>query len=129
MEPQFHVIPVFENNTDSKHKIIKAWNEGVPFEGKAVGQLENVAKMPFVQPYVAAMPDTHWGMGCTVGSVIRAVGAIMPAAVGVDIGCGMMACRTLLEADRVKQCLPLLFKEISDAVPHGRTKIGRASCR
>lgn len=109
---------------DGKSFIVKAWNKGVPFEEKAVNQLYNVAKMPFVQPYIAAMPDTHWGMGCTVGSVIPAVGAIMPAAVGVDIGCGMMACRTLLEADRVKQCLPILFKEISDAVPHGRTNNG-----
>jgi tRNA-splicing ligase RtcB len=103
---------------------IKMWNSGVPFEEKAVEQLKNTCRLPFVKPYVAAMPDCHWGLGSTVGSVIPTVGAVIPAAVGVDIGCGMYAVRTLLEADRVKQCLPLLFKLISDAVPHGRTNNG-----
>jgi tRNA-splicing ligase RtcB (3'-phosphate/5'-hydroxy nucleic acid ligase) len=116
----------FQNSADEPVNpyLIKAWNDNVPFEEKAMEQLKNVARLPFVAPYVAAMPDTHLGYGATVGSVIPSVGAIMPAAVGVDIGCGMMAVRTLLEADRVKQCLPLLFKEISDAVPHGRTNNG-----
>src|SRR6266481_4887356 len=75
---------------------IKIWNKHVKVEEQAIQQLKDVASMPFVKPYVAAMSDCHWGMGATVGSVIPMVGAIMPAAVGVDIGCGMMAVRTTL---------------------------------
>ena len=77
---------------------IKAWVEGVPVEDAAAQQLRNVAKLPFVYKHVAAMPDVHWGMGATVGSVIATKGAIVPAAVGVDIGCGMMAAMTSLTA-------------------------------
>jgi tRNA-splicing ligase RtcB (3'-phosphate/5'-hydroxy nucleic acid ligase) len=66
----------------------------VPIEDQAEQQLFNLAKMPFVHSHIAAMPDVHWGMGATVGSVIATVGAIIPAAVGVDIGCGMMAVKT-----------------------------------
>lgn len=63
-------------------------------EPKTAGQAITSAKMPFIHPHIALMPDAHWGMGATVGSVIPTVGAIMPAAVGVDIGCGMIAVRT-----------------------------------
>ena len=73
---------------------IKAWTRGVPIEDAALKQLKNVASLPFIHKHVAVMPDVHWGMGATVGSVIPTVGAIIPAAVGVDIGCGMMAART-----------------------------------
>src|SRR6266478_5605394 len=76
---------------------IKLWNKHVTIEEAAINQLKQVASMPFVKPWVAAMADTHWGMGATVGSVIPTVGAVMPAAVGVDIGCGMMAVRTNLK--------------------------------
>lgn len=65
---------------------IKAWVEGVPLEAAAEQQLRNVASLPFVHKWVAAMPDVHWGIGATVGSVIPTKGAIIPAAVGVDIG-------------------------------------------
>lgn len=105
--------------------IIKAWDHGVQFEEKAIQQLKNVAKMPFVAPYVAAMPDTHWGMGCTVGSVIPTVGAIIPAAVGVDIGCGMMAVRITEEPWEMtvdfKRELRLRLEKV---IPHGRTNHG-----
>ncbi|WP_252407043.1 RtcB family protein, partial [Escherichia coli] len=70
---------------------MKAWTRGVPIEESAMKQLRNVASLPFIHKHVAVMPDVHWGMGATVGSVIPTVGAIIPAAVGVDIGCGMMA--------------------------------------
>jgi RNA-splicing ligase RtcB len=70
---------------------IKAWTKGVPLEDAARQQLLNVAQLPFIYKWVAAMPDVHWGIGATVGSVIPTRGAIIPAAVGVDIGCGMMA--------------------------------------
>ena len=70
---------------------VKAWTRGVPVEDQAREQLRNVASLPFVFKHVAVMPDVHWGMGATVGSVIATKGAIVPAAVGVDIGCGMVA--------------------------------------
>ena len=77
---------------------IKAWTKGVKFEDKAEAQLRNVAKLPFVYKWVAVMPDVHSGIGATVGSVIPTFQAIVPAAVGVDIGCGMMATKTTLNA-------------------------------
>src|SRR6476646_2129405 len=77
---------------------IKAWTKGVPVEEAAQKQLLNVAQLPFIYKWVAAMPDVHWGIGATVGSVIPTKGAIIPAAVGVDIGCGLMAVQTSLHA-------------------------------
>lgn len=112
-------------------KLIKAWKRGVPFEDAAIEQLKNCARMPFVQPYVAAMPDTHAGWGSTVGSVIPMQGAICPSAVGVDIGCGMMACKvTLDDLDIVHPMrLPLLRQELESAIPSGRTNNGGAGDR
>ena len=72
---------------------IKAWTRGVAIEDAARKQLENVARLPIVFRHVAVMPDVHFGIGATVGSVVPTQGAIIPAAVGVDIGCGMMAVR------------------------------------
>ena len=77
---------------------VKAWIKGVSMEGGAEQQLRNVAKMPFIHKWVAAMPDVHFGKGATVGSVIATSDAVIPAAVGVDIGCGMMATKTSLTA-------------------------------
>src|SRR5690349_16311645 len=77
---------------------IKAWTDGVPVEPEAMAQVENLARMPFVFRHVALMPDVHKGSGATVGSVVATEGAIIPAAVGVDIGCGMMAVETTLSA-------------------------------
>jgi len=78
--------------------LIKAWTKGVQLEDQARKQFLNVAQLPFIFKWVAAMPDVHWGVGATVGSVIPTKGAIIPAAVGVDIGCGMMAVQTDLNA-------------------------------
>ena len=103
---------------------IKAWTRGVPVEGQALAQLENVASLPFIHKHVAVMPDVHWGRGATVGSVIPTVGAIVPAAVGVDIGCGMMAVRTSLRAEHLPDDLSGIRSEIEAAVPHGRTDNG-----
>ena len=72
---------------------IKFWTAGVPVEQQATEQLINVASLPFIYKHVAVMPDVHAGMGATIGSVIPTIGAIIPAAVGVDIGCGMCAQR------------------------------------
>src|SRR6266849_6269626 len=103
---------------------IKAWTHGVPIEDAARKQIENVALLPFIHKHVAVMPDVHWGMGATVGSVIPTVGAIIPAAVGVDIGCGMMAARTELCASDLPDSLAGIRSAIEAAVPHGRTDNG-----
>jgi len=108
--------------TSGKH--IKTWTRGVPVEDMARRQLENVASLPFIHSHVAAMPDVHWGMGATVGSVIPMLGAIVPAAVGVDIGCGMMAVRTSLSAAQLPDSLGRLRSDFEAAVPHGRTHNG-----
>ena len=101
---------------------IKAWIRGVSIEDVAVKQLQNVARLPCVRGWVAAMPDVHWGVGATVGSVIPTVGAIIPAAVGVDIGCGMAAARTTLTAGDLPESLRAVRAAIERAVPHGRTR-------
>lgn len=108
---------------------IKVWNDGVPVEDAAVNQLRNVASLPFVFKHVAAMPDVHWGMGATVGSVIATKGAIIPAAVGVDIGCGMVAARTNLTASDLPDTLAPMRSAIEAAVPHGRTDNGGVNDR
>lgn len=103
---------------------IKAWTRGVQVEDAARQQLLNLAGMPFIHKHVAAMPDVHWGMGATVGSVIATKGAIIPAAVGVDIGCGMMALRTSLVANDLPDNLHAIRSAIEAAVPHGRSDNG-----
>jgi len=103
---------------------IKAWTVGVPVEDSALEQLKNVASMPFVHKHVAVMPDVHFGIGATVGSVIPCKGAIIPAAVGVDIGCGMMAVQTSLTSHQLPENLALLRSAIEEAVPHGRSAHG-----
>ncbi len=103
---------------------VKAWTDGVPVEDVALRQVANVARMPFIHSHVAIMPDVHWGLGATVGSVIATRGAIIPAAVGVDIGCGMIAARTSLAAGDLPDNLHRLRSAIEAAVPHGRTDRG-----
>jgi tRNA-splicing ligase RtcB (3'-phosphate/5'-hydroxy nucleic acid ligase) len=103
---------------------IRAWVKGVPFESQAQQQLRNAAQLPFIFKWIAAMPDVHTGIGATVGSVIPTKGAIIPAAVGVDIGCGMAAVRTSLAASDLPDDLKALRTSIEKAVPHGRTDHG-----
>lgn len=100
---------------------IKLWTEGVPVEDEARRQLINTARMPFIFHHLAVMPDVHLGKGSTIGSVIPTRGAIIPAAVGVDIGCGMMAVRTTLTAADLPTNLHGLRSAIERAVPHGRS--------
>lgn len=115
---------------ESKNGVpIKAWTRGVPLEPEAEQQLRNVASLPIVYQWVAAMPDVHWGMGATIGSVIPTKGAIIPAAVGVDIGCGMMAVQTTLNARQLPDSLRSLRSTIERAVPHGRTNNGQKNDR
>lgn len=105
--------------------LVKSWTQGVTFDDNAKLQVLNTAKMPFIFKHMAVMPDVHWGMGSTIGTVLPTIGAIIPATVGVDIGCGMSAYRTTLNA----RDLPTNMKNIRDAieraVPHGRTNNGR----
>ncbi len=103
---------------------IKAWTRGVALEDAARNQLENVARLPVVFHHVAVMPDVHFGIGATVGSVVPTEKAIIPAAVGVDIGCGMMAVETSLVARQLPDTLAPLRTAIERAVPHGRTANG-----
>jgi tRNA-splicing ligase RtcB len=110
--------------TETSGVPIKAWTRGVPVEDAAMQQLKNCASLPFIFKHLAVMPDVHWGMGATVGSVIATRGAIVPAAVGVDIGCGMMAARTNLRAEELPDNLAAVRSAIEAAVPHGRTDNG-----
>ena len=93
---------------------------GVPVEDEARRQLANAARLPIVFKHIAAMPDVHFGIGATVGSVIPTFKAIIPAAVGVDIGCGMMAAKTTLRAEDLPDSLARLRSAIERSVPHGR---------
>jgi tRNA-splicing ligase RtcB len=103
---------------------VKAWTHGVQMEDEARQQLLNVAQLPIVFRWIAAMPDVHYGIGATVGSVIPTKSAIIPAAVGVDIGCGMMAVETSLSAKHLPDNLKRLRTAIEKTVPHGRTNQG-----
>jgi tRNA-splicing ligase RtcB len=98
---------------------VKMWTKGVPVEEEARRQLANAARLPIVFNHIAAMPDVHLGIGATVGSVIPTLKAIIPAAVGVDIGCGMMAAKTTLRAEDLPDNLGPLRSAIEKAVPHG----------
>jgi tRNA-splicing ligase RtcB (3'-phosphate/5'-hydroxy nucleic acid ligase) len=100
---------------------VKLWTEGVPVEPEARRQLVNTAKMPFIYKHIAVMPDVHLGKGSTIGSVIPTLGAVIPAAVGVDIGCGMMAAKTTLRAEDLPDNLGPLRSAIEKAIPHGLT--------
>ena len=96
---------------------VKVWT--AELEESARRQLIQTGELPFVFHHVAAMPDTHWGMGATVGSVIATQGAICPAAVGVDIGCGMAAVKTRLDGSALESRLPALRHAIERSIPVG----------
>ena len=98
---------------------VLAWMDGVPFDAGTLQQLRDAASLPIVGPHVAAMPDAHPGKGCTIGSVIPTKGAIVPSAVGVDIGCGMVAVETQLVASDLPDSLAGVRSAIEAAVPHG----------
>jgi tRNA-splicing ligase RtcB len=106
---------------------IKLWTDGVPpVEPQAMQQLRNLASLPFVSPHVAVMPDVHLGIGATVGSVIPTRGAICPASVGVDIGCGVDWVQTELRASQLPDNLEKFRSALEAAIPHGRTNRGGA---
>ena len=105
-------------------KPIKGWTVGVPVEKEAISQLKNIAALPFIYSHIAVMPDVHLGKGATVGSVVATKGAIIPAAVGVDIGCGMAAQRLTFKSSALPESLGHLRAAIEASVPHGRTDNG-----
>jgi tRNA-splicing ligase RtcB (3'-phosphate/5'-hydroxy nucleic acid ligase) len=98
---------------------IEVWAPIEEVDTQVITQLKNVAALPWVAHHVAVMPDVHLGKGATVGSVIAMRGAVAPAAVGVDIGCGMAAVKTSLMAKDLPDDLRRLRLEIEDAIPVG----------
>ncbi|GAB6141254.1 RtcB family protein [Methylosoma difficile] len=120
MQPENYQVMQADNG-----KPIKMWTHGVPVEDDAKKQLQNIAQLPFIYKHIAVMPDVHLGKGSTIGSVIPTLGAIIPAAVGVDIGCGMIAAKTTLTAADLPDNLFAWRSAIEKAVPHGLTFRGR----
>lgn len=108
----------YEYDGASRHGI-KRWTRGVEVDEAVTRQLRQIADMPFIHRHVAAMPDVHYGKGATVGSVIPTRNAVIPAAVGVDIGCGMSAVRTSLHACDLPDNLRAIRVAIEASVPHG----------
>lgn len=96
---------------------VKMWTNGVLVDDNSKRQLLQTAQMPFIYKWMAVMPDVHFGLGATIGSVIPTKGAIIPAAVGVDIGCGMMATRTSLTASDLPDNLHGLRTELERLIP------------
>lgn len=108
---------------------VKMWTRGVTVDDKSKQQLLQTAQMPFIYKWMAVMPDVHFGLGATIGSVIPTKGAIIPAAVGVDIGCGMMATRTSLTASDLPDHLQGLRTQLERLIPHGMSPKMRGSTR
>jgi tRNA-splicing ligase RtcB len=122
--------PINHNVIQDGGTPIRLWTKGVPVDPKAHDQLIKASKMPFIYKWLAVMPDVHVGIGATIGTVLPTKEAIIPAAVGVDIGCGMMAVQTTLTANDLPDNLHGLRTELEKAIPHGRSKIrGRGSRR
>ena len=111
-------MPVKEVLTSGRVPV-KIWTDEV--DDRSREQLSNIASLPFIHHHVAAMPDVHLGIGATIGSVIATHKAIIPAAVGVDLGCGMVAARLSLTANEIdEKALQKVFDQISRDVPVGR---------
>lgn len=110
----------YEVMQESGQALVKSWTRGVSFDENAKAQVNNIAQMPFIHKWIAVMPDVHLGKGATIGSVIPTLGAVIPAAVGVDLGCGMMAAKTTLTAAQLPDSLTALRSKIEQRVPHGR---------
>ena len=100
---------------------IHVWAEKL--DEKSLSQLKNVASLPFVFKHVAAMPDVHAGLGATIGSVIATDGAVIPSAVGVDIGCGMCLAKTNLKRDDLDgRAVRAIYNAILARIPVGLTE-------
>lgn len=109
-------MPIKKVLSDTKFPV-KIWTEDI--EDSAMKQLQNIANMPFIFKHVAVMPDVHFGIGATVGSVVATKAHIIPAAVGVDIGCGMMAMKTNLNHEVVLEKAAEIRHSIERSIPLG----------
>lgn len=99
---------------------VKMWvSDATPIEAQAYDQIQAMSQLPILAGPIAIMPDVHWGKGATVGSVIPTRGAIVPAAVGVDIGCGMAAIQTTMRIDQLPDNLGAWRSAIESAIPVG----------
>jgi tRNA-splicing ligase RtcB (3'-phosphate/5'-hydroxy nucleic acid ligase) len=101
----------------NEKKPIKIWTNDI--EAEALAQVKNIAQLPFIHKHIAVMPDVHAGKGSTIGTVIATKGAILPAAVGVDLGCGMLAIKLGFNIDVIADKLSILRHEIERSVPVG----------
>ncbi len=115
-------MPVLQTFKEPNGAPVKIWTRDI--EASALEQLHRLSTLPFIHRHVAVMPDVHWGMGSTVGSVIPTVKALVPAAVGVDIGCGMVAHKLSIRAEQLPDNLAPVRAAIEAAIPHGRTDNG-----
>lgn len=112
-------MPIAQIFSDNLKVPVKVWTNDIDLI--SIEQLRNVASLPFVFRHVAAMPDVHAGMGATIGSVIATKGAVIPTAVGVDVGCGMLAAKTNLKKEMFdERDLGQLMTEILNRVPVDR---------
>ncbi|WP_172676777.1 RtcB family protein [Marinagarivorans algicola] len=107
----------FNENNKNSDVPIKVYTHDI--HPKAITQLKNTASLPVIGPHIAAMPDVHVGIGATVGSVIPTRNAIIPASVGVDIGCGMNAVQLSLRATQLPDNLAPMRSAIERAIPVG----------
>lgn len=115
-------MPIATTFKDEGSAPVKIWTTDV--EASALQQLHNMATLPFIHKHIAVMPDVHWGMGSTVGSVIPTIRAIVPASVGVDIGCGMVAHKLNIKPEQLPDGLAAVRSALEKAIPHGRTDEG-----
>lgn len=120
-------MPIQTTFKDEGSAPVKIWTTDI--EASALQQLHNMATLPFIHKHIAVMPDVHWGMGSTVGSVIPTIRAIVPASVGVDIGCGMVAAKLNIRPDQLPDNLHGVRTALEAAIPHGRTDNGAANDR
>jgi tRNA-splicing ligase RtcB len=115
-------MPIQTIFKDEHSAPVKIWTTDI--EASALQQLHNLSTLPFIHKHIAVMPDVHWGMGSTVGSVIPTIRAIVPAAVGVDIGCGMVAHKLNIRPEQLPDSLGDVRRALEKAIPHGRTDNG-----
>lgn len=110
-------MPIHKILSENLRVPVKIWSDDI--EAEAEAQVQNIARLPFVFKHIAVMPDVHAGKGSTIGTVVATKGAICPAAVGVDIGCGMMAVRTNLPHERVQEKIAEIRHSIERSIPVG----------
>lgn len=109
-----------KSKTEERNGLVKAWIDGVQIDENTLEQAQRISQLAFIHKHVALMPDAHVGKGATIGTVIATKGAIVPAATGVDIGCGMNAVRLNLTAEDIDGSMPAKFRdEIESRIPVG----------